>query len=151
MNNLSDILKTEARKLRACNKAMRQWPESGEPQELIDLWKSNLDFALENDFPPSDFIKTNFDIDLLNRNLIFVDEYLDFDLMPSGVYIINGECSGRIRFAPWSAVTVYVRHSSKVRIEAGAFAKVFVRVYNEAEVECDYDESAVVKVYDRRK
>lgn len=151
MNNLSDILKTEARKLRACNKAMRQWPESGEPQELIDLWKSNLDFALENDFPPSDFIKTNFDIDLLNRNLIFVDEYLDFDLMPSGVYIINGECSGRIRFAPWSAVTVYVRHSSKVRIEAGAFAKVFVRVYNEAEVEVESDESAVVKVYDRRK
>lgn len=151
MESLSDTLKRQAHELSACHKAMRNWPENGEPQALVELWKNNIDFALEKDFPTLEFIKANFDRDLLNRNLIFVDEYLDFDLMPSGVYIINGDCSGRIRFAPWSAVTVYVRHSSKVRIEAGAFAKVFVRVYNEADVEVDSDESAVVKVYDRRK
>ena len=87
---------------------------------------------------------------MLNANLIFVDEYLDFDMMPSGIYILNGECSGSIRFAPWTAVTVYVRHTSNVRIIAGDFAKVFVRLYDEAEVETEAEEGAVVRVYDRR-
>lgn len=150
MNNLNDILKREAQSLHACHKAMRQWPENGEPQQLIELWKNNIDFALDNDFPAVDFIRDNFDRDLLNENLIFVDEYVDMDMAPSGIYILNGECSGRIRFAPWTAATVYLRHSSKVTVVASDFARLFVRLYDEADVVAESEGSAVVKVYDRR-
>lgn len=150
MESLSDTLKRQAHELSACHKAMRNWPENGEPQRLIELWKSNIDFALDNNFPSPDFIKANFDRDLLNANLIFVDEFVDMDMAPSGIYVLNGECSGRIRLAPWTAATFYVRHSSKINIVADDFAKVFVRLYDEVDVEVDSDESAVVKVYDRR-
>lgn len=150
MNDLSETLKQQAVDLGLCKSWTESWGDCDQ-QELIEKFKRGIDFCLDRDWPSNDFIKSSFDRGLLNANLIFVDEYLDFDMMPSGIYVINGECSGRIRFAPWTAVTVYVRHTSNVRIIADDFAKVFVRLYDEAEVVVDSDESAVVKIYDRRK
>ena len=149
MNNLSETLKQQAVDLGLCRPWTEAWGDCDQ-QELIDKFVKGIDFCLERNWPTPEFIKANFDRDLLNANLIFVDEYLDFDMMPSGIYIINGECSGTIRFAPWTVATIYVRHTSNVRIIAGDFAKVFVRLYDEAEAETEADESAVVKVYDRR-
>ena len=51
---------------------------------------------------------------------------------------------------PWTAATVYVRHKSNVTIIADDFAKVSVRVYDEADAEVIELGEAVVKVYDRR-
>lgn len=150
MDNLSEYLKGEAASLHACGKAMRQWPSDGDEQGLVDLWKRNIDFAIDNDFPSTEFIKANFDRGLLNRNLVYVDEYIDIDNAPNGIYVLNGECSGVMRFGQWSAAEIYLRHGSKVRIEAGGFAKIFVRLYDDASVEYDAEEGAVVRVYDRR-
>lgn len=150
MNNLSETLKQQAVDLGLCRPWTEAWGDCDQ-QELIDKFVKGIDFCLERNWPTPDFIKTNFDRDLLNSNLIFVDEYLDFDMMPSGVYIINGECSGTIRFAPWTAATIYVRHKSNVTIIADDFAKVFVRVYDEANAEVVELDEAVIKVYDRRK
>lgn len=152
MNNLSETLKQQAVKRGLCAKWTAEWSDNSDPQTLIDKYKRGLDFVIkQGEWPTNEFIKANFDCDLLNENLIFVDERLDFNMMPSGIYILNGECSGTIRFAPWTAATVYVRHTSNVRIVADDFAKVFVRLYDEAEVVVDSDKSAVVKIYDRRK
>lgn len=150
MDNVSEYLKGEARKLHACNKAMRQWPGDGDEQGLVDLWKHSIDFAIDNDFPPAEFIKSNFDRALLNRNLVFVDEYVSLDNAPNGIYVLNGECSGVLRFGQWAAAEIYLRHTTSVRIEAGAYAKLFIRLYDDASVEYDTAEGAVVRVYDRR-
>lgn len=150
MENLSETLKQQAVDLGLCKPWTEAWGDCDQ-QELIDKYKKGIDFCIDRQYPSNEFIKANFDRDLLNANLIFVDEYLDFDMMPSGVYVINGECTGTIKFAPWTAATVYVRHTSNVRIIADDFAKVFVRLYDEAEAVVDSDESAVVKVYDRRR
>lgn len=152
METLSDILKREAVERDLCAQWTAEWADNSDQQTLIDKYKRGLDFIIkQGEWPTNDFIKANFDRDLLNANLIFIDEYVDLDMAPSGIYILNGECTGRIRFAPWAAATVYVRHTSKVNIVADNFAKAFVRVYDEAGVEVESDESAVVKVYDRRK
>ena len=149
MNNLSETLKQQAVDLGLCRPWTEAWGNCDQ-QELIDKYKKGIDFCIDKQYPSNEFIKANFDRDLLNANLIFVDEYLDFDMMPSGIYILNGECSGSIRFAPWTAATVYVRHKSNVTIIADDFAKVFVRLYDEAEAETEAEESAVVRVYDRK-
>ncbi len=149
MENLSETLKQQAVDLGLCRPWTEAWGDCDQ-QELIDKYKKGIDFCIDKQYPSNEFIKANFDRDLLNANLIFVDEHLDFDMMPSGVYILNGECSGSIRFAPWTAATIYVRHKSNVTIIAGNFAKVFVRLYDEAEVETEAEESAVVRVYDRK-
>lgn len=149
MDNLSETLKQQAIGLGLCKPWTEAWGDCDQ-QELIDKYVKGIDFCIEHQYPSNDFIKANFERDLLNTNLIFVDEYVDMDMAPSGIYILNGECSGSIRFAPWTAATVYVRHTSNVRIIADDFAKVFVRLYDEAEAVVESDESAVVKVYDRR-
>ena len=151
MENLSEILKREAVERSLCTKWTAEWADNSDQQTLIDKYKRGIDFIIkQGEWPTNEFIKTNFDRDLLNSNLIFVDEYVDMDMAPSGIYVFNGECSGRIRLAPWTAATVYIRHRSKMNIVADDFAKVFVRLYGEADVEVDSDESAVVKIYDRR-
>lgn len=150
MENLSETLKQQAVDLGLCRPWTEAWGDC-DRQELIDKYKKGIDFCIDKQYPSNEFIKANFDHDLLNANLIFVDEYLDFDMMPSGIYILNGECSGSIRFAPWTAATVYVRHKSNVTIIADDFAKVFVRVYDEADAEVVELDEAVIKMYDRRK
>lgn len=150
MENLSETLKQQAISLGLC----KQWTEAWgncDQQELIDKYKKGIDFCLEHQYPSNEFIKENFNRTLLHENLIYVDEHLNLDDAPSGVYILNGECSGTISFGSWAAATIYVRHTSNVNIIAKDFAKVFVRLYDETEVEvCDVAD-AVVKVYDRRK
>lgn len=148
MENLSETLKQQAEALKACKKGLRNFPET--EQGMIERWKENLDFAIENNFPSVEVIRENFNRSLLHENLIFVDEHLNIDNALSGVYVLNGECTGTLHFREWAAATVYVRHTSKVSLIAEDFAKVFVRLYDEAEVNvCDVGD-AVVKVYDRR-
>ncbi len=150
MNNLSETLKQQAVDLGLCRPWTEAWGDCDQ-QELIDKYKKGIDFCIDKQYPSNEFIKANFDRDLLNANLIFVDEHIRLDDAPSGIYILNGECSGSIRFAPWTAATVYVRHKSNVTIIADDFAKVFVRVYDEADAEVVELDEAVIKMYDRRK
>lgn len=150
MNNLSETLKQQAVDLGLCRPWTEAWGNCDQ-QELIDKYKKGIDFCIDKQYPSNEFIKANFDRALLNENLIFVDEHIRLDDAPSGIYILNGECSGSIRFAPWTAATVYVRHKSNVTIIADDFAKVFVRVYDEADAEVVELDEAVIKMYDRRK
>ena len=147
MENLSETLKHQAESLHACKKGLRNFPET--EKGMIERWKENIDFAIENNFPSVDMM-SRFDSSLLHENLIFVDEHLSLYNAPSGVYVLNGECTGTLHFREWVAATVYVRHNTKVNIIAEDFAKVFVRVYDEAEVNvCDVGD-AVVRLYDRK-
>ena len=150
MDILNEGLRQKAIECGLCAKWQTEWDSNRTPQELIEMWKRGIDFGIAHDFPSNDFIKSNFDRALLHKNLIFVDEHLNLDNAPNGIYVLNGDCSGTLHFREWAAATVYVRHTSKVSIIAEDFAKVFVRVYDEAEVNvCDVGD-AVVKVYDRR-
>lgn len=149
MDNLSETLRQEARSLNLCDKWYNEWGDCDQ-QELIDKYVRGIDFCIEHQYPSNEFIKANFDRELLHTNLIFVDEHIDLKDAPSGIYILNGECDGTLWFNSWAAATVYVRHGSTVSIIADDFAKVFVRLYDEADAEVVELEDAVVKVYDRR-
>lgn len=151
MENLSETLKQQAVSLGLCKPWTAEWADNSDQQTLIDKYKKGIDFCLDRDWPSNDFIKANFDRELLNKNLVFVDEHINLKNAPSGVYVVNGECSGTLWFNSWAAATVYVRHGSKITVIADDFAKVFVRLYDEADAEVVELENAVVKVYDRRR
>lgn len=149
--NLSQILKGEAVERGLCAEWTAGWADNSGQQALIDKYKAGIDFVLrQGEWPANDFIRANFDARLLYDNLIFVDEHIDLTAARSGVYVLNGACTGIIRFAPWSAATVYVRHSSKIEVVAGDFAKVFVRLYDEAEAKGFQLDGAVVKIRENR-
>lgn len=151
MDRLNTKLRNQAVDLGLCAKWQEDWESDKSQQELIDMWKKGIDFSILHDYPSNDFIKANFDRTLLNKNLVFVDEHIDLKNAPSGIYVINGECSGTLWFNSWAAATVYVRHGSKITVIADDFAKVFVRLYDEADAEVVELDDAVVKVYDRRR
>lgn len=150
MDNLSETLKQQAVDLGLCKPWTEAWGDCDQ-QELIDKYVRGIDFCIEHQYPSNEFIKANFARALLNRNLIFVDEHIDMKEARSGVYVINGECSGTIRFPQWAAATIYVRHRSKIRIEADGFTKVFIRVYDGAEVDVSQQGGAIAMVYDKRE
>lgn len=151
MDKLNTELRQQAVDFGLCDKWRGDWKSDKNQQELIDMWKKGIDFAIIHNYPSIDFIKANFDRELLNRNLVFVDESIEIKNAPSGIYVINGECSGTLWFNSWAAATVYVRHNSNVRIIADDFAKVFVRLYDDASADVIELDGAVIKVYDRRK
>lgn len=151
MDNLSEILKHEAVERNLCAQWTKEWADDSDQQALIDKYVRGIDFVIkQGEWPTNEFIKANFDRELLHKNLIFVDEDIDLECAPSGIYVLNGECSGVLRFKDWSAATVYVRHNSNVIILASNFSKVFVRLYDEAGAEIVDVDEAFVKVYDRR-
>ncbi len=145
MEHLRETLLARARALNACNKGLRDLPAT--PEGLIDRWKQHIDFAIARDFPSVDFIRRNFSPSLLHRNLIYIDEHIALGDAPSGIYVVNGGCTGTLRFRSWAAATVYVRHNSRLSVIAEDFAKVFVRVYDEAEVSVCEAGDAVARVY----
>lgn len=149
VNNLSETLKRQAISLGLCREWTEAWGECGQ-QELIDKYKKGIDFCIANQYPTNDFIKANFDQALLHDNLIFVDEHISLMDAPDGVYVINGESSGTLHFGGYAAATVYLRHRSKLNVIAEGEAKVFIRLYDEAEANVCGLENAVVKVYERR-
>lgn len=150
MDRLNTELRQQAVDLGLCAKWQRGWTSDKGPQELVEMWKKGIDFALLHDYPSNDFIKSNFDRELLHRNLVYVDEHIDLKNAPNGIYVLNGECTGTLWFNSWAAATVYVRHSSQVTIIADDSAKIFVRLYDEADAEVMELDEAVIKVYDRR-
>lgn len=151
MDKLNTELRAEAIRKGLCSQWQADWADDKTPQELIEMYKKGIDFGIANQYPSNEYIKANFDRELLNRNLVFVDEDINLDNAPSGVYVLNGECSGTIRLAPWAVATLYLRHHTNVSIEAGDFARMFVRLYDNADATVNVCESAIVKVYDRRK
>lgn len=152
MENLSDIIKREAIERNMCPEGIKGWADNTDADGLIEKYKKHIDFILLQDdpWPSSEFIRDNFDTETLHRNLFFIDETINLPDAPSGVYVINGACTGVLNFGQWAAATVYVRHDSRIRICADDFAKVFVRVYDDAVVETEAGERARIKVYDRR-
>ncbi len=146
--DLSEELKKQAVARGLCTRWTQEWADATDPQGLIDKYKRGIDFVLkQGEWPSNDFIKENFDADLLADNLIFVDANLDIDHASNGIYILNGKCTGTIHFHDWAAATIYVRHTSDIRVVASDFAKVFVHVHDDAAIETDTSHAAAIKVY----
>lgn len=153
MDALNTILKNEAISLGLCQQWQSQWDGSRNVAELAEMYKRGLDFCIKHNFPSNDFFCENFSENELYEQLIFVNSEIrvGFDVeAPSGTYVINGNCSGDLRFSGWGVATIYVRHESSVKIIASDFAKVFVRVYDDAQVEVEETDGAVVKVREKR-
>ncbi len=150
MDNLSILLRNQARDMGLCNKWFSEWADESAPHTLIDKFKRGLDFCIERNWPSVKFIRSNFDSALLHNNLIYIDEHINLSEAPSGIYVINGDCSGTLMFKAWAAATIYVRHTSNIKIIADDFSKICLRLYDESDAEVVAIEGSSVKLHDYR-
>jgi hypothetical protein len=145
MNELNTELRQLAVKLGLCNQWQSQWNGEKSQQELIDMYIKGLDFCLKHDYPNKNYIKQEFDHDLLVANHIYVDEDINLPNGISGIYVLNGECSGELHFSNWEVATIYVRHNTHVKVTASRFAKVFIRLYDDASAETESTRGGCIK------
>lgn len=141
---LSETLKDKAIRLGLCDEWTSQW---GMPdkQGLIDKYIHGIDFCIKHDYPSIEFIKRNFEKDLLHENNIFVDEDVQSRNLKC-VAVLNGGCTGTLLFDGYSTCTVYARHNSNVTIDCSYMSKVFIHVYDRAKVKALQSQCASVYI-----
>ena len=153
MENISTALREEAISLGLCKKWTEEWQDNTGTDALIDKFKRGLDFCIKHDWPTTEAIKRMFPTLDLVRNGVYVDQRLDFidgNELHHGTYVLMGKCTGTLRFAPWTAATVYLRHDTHVSIEAGENAVIFVHLYDNSGLDGELPSDAKVRVLDRR-
>lgn len=152
MDSLNTVLKEQAVGLGLCDEWTREWDHDLDDYEFCDRFKRGQDFCIKHEYPSLDVIRRCFDSASLAKFGVFVDslESSPMRMYANGTYVLLGDCSGTMRFPRWSCAVVYVRHDSRIRIEAGEFARISVRLYDNAEVEIAGNESAVINIRDKR-
>ncbi|GAE83337.1 hypothetical protein JCM10512_1603 [Bacteroides reticulotermitis JCM 10512] len=115
-------------------------------QGLIDMYKRGIDFCFRNQYPSNEFIKDNFDRQLLIENAMFIDESIDEFNSPSPC-ILLGSTSGKLSFDKFSSCDIYLRDNVDIEISAKDFSRVFINVYGSAKVRVVQDGVAKIYVY----
>lgn len=142
---LSSTLKEEAARLGCCEQWLSQWGVCNQ-QELINRFLHGIDFCLKHDYPTNEFIKKNFEKEILHRNNIFVDEDVQ-KRNARQIVVLQGKCTGTLLYDGMTSADVYVRHDSEVTIDCSRLSKVFISVYDRAKVNVIQHDGASVYVY----
>ena len=148
---LNIALREMARSQGLCDKWYNEWSDDSTIDECLDRFVRGFDFVQEKDYPPLDFIRKNFDKELLHKHNIYLDEEVKIDFAKSGYYIFLGNCTGSIEASGFCAVTIYLRHTSKINVISKSAARVFVTFYDQSECTCISDGIGKIRQYDRRK
>ena len=152
IHEINQILREQAIKAGLCKDWQeRIWNKDLSLTQLLLIYKRGIDFSLKQEWFDYGFIKKVFPMEELHENLIYMDEEVDIRDAESGTWVFLGECTGSIVFKDFSIGNLYVRHNSEISVRSVDFAKVFISVYDEAEVTRTSIDGGIIKYYDRRK
>lgn len=143
--NLGKMLKSQAKELGACEKGLDNLEKLNE-QELVNRYIHFVDFAIEKSFPSNESIKKLFDKELLHRNNIYVDEFVE-RRNARQVVVINGKCTGFLAYDGMTTADIYIRHGSEITIDCSRMSKVFINLYDNAKVNVTQRDTSSVYVY----
>lgn len=126
-------LRAQAVKLGLCGQWQKKWDRDLTQEELVELYVDGIDFGIRHDWPSAEYMAKNFDHEVLHENGVWVNEEAEESF--KGRMVLNGSCAGDLHFGGIDVVTIYVRHTSSVRIVVDGYAMVFVMLYDKASVE----------------
>lgn len=127
---ISIELRNKARELGLCNEWFNEWSDTSSKQELIDKYITGIDFALQHHYPTNQYIKDNFELELLRKNNILVDD--ERNLLNPSVAVILGNTKTKIRVNGLSRSVIYIRDNSVVDIIAKNKSFVIVHLFDNA-------------------
>ena len=134
-----------------CEKWTEEWKDDADIDELLDKFIRGFDFCVKNDYPPLDFCRRNFKKEDLHRHNIFIDEEVQVADAENGYYVFLGECRGTVWVNGLKAVTIFVRHGSRIDVCAYDGARVQVRYYDHSEGVCKSDGYSKIKKCNNQK
>lgn len=128
---LNKDLRDKAKSLGLCALWTKNWRRDKSVDDLIEMYIKGYDFCIEHDYPSVDFIKGNFDRDILHKHGVWVDEEV---IKTKDMMIINGNCYGKLVFDNFDVATVFIRHESKITIVCNKYSRISIRAYEKANV-----------------
>jgi len=144
---LNISLREMARSAGLCDEWYGEWSDDDTIDMCLDRYVRGFDFAVKNDYPSIDFIRKNFSRDDLHRHNIYIDEDIQISDAENGYYVFLGKCSGDLWVNGFKAVTVFVRHGSRINVGSFDGARVQVRYYDGSDGVCKSDDySKVMKI-----
>lgn len=143
--NLGKMLKSQAKELGACDKGLDNLEKLNE-QELVNRYLHFAEFAIEKDFPTNDFIKKNFSKEMLQKNNIYVDDFID-RRNPRTIVMLQGNTVGNLYYDSWTTADIYIRHECDLVIDCTRMSKVFINLYDNARIKVIQRDAASVYVY----
>lgn len=149
LSKLNKILRKSAIDHGLCGEWQQRWKRDLSYRELLGLFIEGFDFSLKEDWLDYDFCKEAFPEEELHAMKIYINEDVSIEADKSGYYTFLGNCSGTLTVKGYLALTVYVRHTSNIKVVAVDGAKVLTRVYDKAKADCYHDEWSTNKKLDR--
>lgn len=134
-------LLTEAEALNGCDDGLQQLRESKSLDDLIKCYFDRIDYCLANNFPSNEFLK-QYEKDL--EPYVFVDANLYCGNPRCSVFLGNSVC--KIMCHDYAVSRIYVKHQSKINIEASGNAIVMVDALDDSDVIVDLKDEAKVIV-----
>lgn len=146
MDILNKTLKERAILFGLCEQWQGEWASDRDKLELIDMYKRGIDFCFKNQYPSNEFIKDNFDRQLLIENAMFIDESVD-EFNSISPCILLGSSTGKLSFDKFSSCDIYMRDNVDIEISAKGFSRISINVYSSSKVHIVQDGMAKVYVY----
>lgn len=145
MNKLNEELREKAIRLGLCRQWQRDWREDWSKKVMVDKFFEGIDFCIENNYPSNDFIKTNFELDFLRKEGVYVDDkYSNMNLANAAVF---GLSDVTLRYSAMRSGRIWVKDNAKLRIVSHNFAFVMVHIFDDAKIVVErFDKSNVVLV-----
>lgn len=144
--DLNNTLKRQAIGLGLCSEWTEEWRDNEDRQSLIDKYLEGIDFVIEHDWPSVDFIKENFESELLTKNGIYVDGFMSMN-SHSGTLVFLGDSKAKLSFKNFDCCRIYARHDSEININVSGFSKIFIHAYDNAKIHIVSDNQAKVYIY----
>lgn len=146
---ISIELRNKARELGLCNEWFNEWSDTSSKQELIDRYITGIDFALQHHYPTNQYIKDNFELELLRKNNILVDD--ERNLLNPSVAVILGNTKTKIRVNGFSRSIIYVRDKSEVDLIVKNCSFVIVHTFDNASVKVETEDKPSVLILKHSK
>ena len=129
---LSYTLKEEAVLLGLCKEWKDDWKDNTSQQGLINKYFKGLDFPMKYHWPSNKFIKEHFEIGILRKNNILVDDKRS--LLNPKEAVILGHTDATVRVNGSNNSSIYVRDNSRVEIIVRNSAFVIVHLFEKAHI-----------------
>lgn len=129
-NILSRQLRSEADSLGLCDEWHNAWRDDSTQQELINKYLRGIDFCLRHHWPSNGFIKAHFDLALLRKNNILVDDKRS--LLNPPIAVILGSSKATIRVDGNNPARIYLNDDSETTLYVNASAKIITETRGNA-------------------
>lgn len=141
--NLSRKLAKQAKAKGICQEWHDQLRELDNKDAMIDMYLRGIDFCLANDYPNNDFIRANFK-GFMEHKGVFLDDNINVENKPKCVCL--GATCGCVAVKDFEVCEIFVKHQSKITVEAKDNAFVVIDIFDDAIVDIHAHDRAKVCV-----